>query len=666
MYTQNQVDDLFKAIASAHLQLNSYGYGDFWEIGSARLRLQYNTGEPNTITYPLMWATPQTTNIQGNQVTSSYKIMIADLVTKGEVNETEVISDCELIALDLLAILNDPAYRNYFILEKGATIEPFTEKLDDEVSGVILSVSLRRFSLYDRCAVPVADIIGDGSTLPSGLSGGCGVWRNGSGAPSSSLGNNNDYYLDTSNGDVYYKSSSAWAVICNIKGATGSTGATGATGATGNGIASSSYNSSTGILTITYTDGSTYATSDLRGSTGATGATGAAGSVWYNGSGAPSSGQGANGDYYLNTANGDVYVKSSGSWVYSTNIKGATGSTGATGAAGASGVVPIATAGATVNAQTGTYSPTITLATNTVVILNSVGLNTSPSPTATIDSNAAKTIVRAGNQPLMAGDTGLAGYPMMLVYNGTNLVLMNPFIDNADRTQIIKDEDEFIGTSTANGWSSYVSGTGASGTSLMSTFGKGNGWGWFGGTCGTTTTGRVMFLKLPNSNEYFQLGNGLTVIEYNSWTTKQSNNLPNGTDTYTSIIGWGDTTNSTNQNNGCYFSLGWSGSAVVWSTVTSAAGTRTTTTSAASIPTSVNDFFDFRIVVSTDRSNVYFYLRKNAGTWELANTHTTNIPANSTSGQVVPMYGCFKSAGTNSENIFLDHYRSYTVLTTPR
>jgi hypothetical protein len=42
------------------------------------------------------------------------------------------------------------------------------------------------------------------------------------------------------------------------------------------------------------------------------GAGGSAG--WWNGSGAPASTLGNNGDYYLNTANGNIYLKSSGSW----------------------------------------------------------------------------------------------------------------------------------------------------------------------------------------------------------------------------------------------------------------------------------------------------------------------------------------------------------------
>jgi hypothetical protein len=48
-------------------------------------------------------------------------------------------------------------------------------------------------------------------------------------------------------------------------------------------------------------------------------------SVWYTGSGAPSSSSGNDGDMYLDTATEDVYQKASGVWTLSTNIKGATG-----------------------------------------------------------------------------------------------------------------------------------------------------------------------------------------------------------------------------------------------------------------------------------------------------------------------------------------------------
>jgi len=51
------------------------------------------------------------------------------------------------------------------------------------------------------------------------------IWRYGSGAPSDALGNNGDYYLNTANGDVYYKTAGTWgAPIANIMGPEGDPG----------------------------------------------------------------------------------------------------------------------------------------------------------------------------------------------------------------------------------------------------------------------------------------------------------------------------------------------------------------------------------------------------------------------------------------------------------
>lgn len=134
-----------------------------------------------------------------------------------------------------------------------------------------------------------------GPTGPAGADG--SVWRDGSGAPSSGLGIDGDYYLDDATGDVYLKGAGAYAVVANIKGATGATGAAGSAGSAG-----------------------------------------APGSVWRDGAGAPSSGLGIDGDYYLNDSNGDVYLKAAGAYSVVANIKGATGATGAAGAAGPNSV----------------------------------------------------------------------------------------------------------------------------------------------------------------------------------------------------------------------------------------------------------------------------------------------------------------------------------------
>lgn len=56
-------------------------------------------------------------------------------------------------------------------------------------------------------------------TGPPGAPG--AVWRNGSGVPSNALGIAGDYYLNNTNDDVYYKASTTYSVVTNIKGSSG-------------------------------------------------------------------------------------------------------------------------------------------------------------------------------------------------------------------------------------------------------------------------------------------------------------------------------------------------------------------------------------------------------------------------------------------------------------
>lgn len=128
-------------------------------------------------------------------------------------------------------------------------------------------------------------VASDGTPGADGADG--ATWYSGSGAPSGGTGVNGDFYLRTSNGDVYLKSGGSWSVITNLTGPTGATGSTGATGATGS--------------------------------------AGTNGSTWYSGSGAPGGGTGVNGDYYFRTDTGQVYAKSGGSWSAIANLTGPTG-----------------------------------------------------------------------------------------------------------------------------------------------------------------------------------------------------------------------------------------------------------------------------------------------------------------------------------------------------
>jgi hypothetical protein len=63
----------------------------------------------------------------------------------------------------------------------------------------------------------------------AGVGGGT-TWYTGSGAPSNTLGVDGDFYLRSSNSDVYRKASGAWSVVANIRGQQGVQGTPGING----------------------------------------------------------------------------------------------------------------------------------------------------------------------------------------------------------------------------------------------------------------------------------------------------------------------------------------------------------------------------------------------------------------------------------------------------
>lgn len=68
----------------------------------------------------------------------------------------------------------------------------------------------------------------NGTNGSAGTNGADGaIWRDGAGVPANGLGANGDYYLNTTDGDVYFKAAGAYSVVGNIKGAVGATGPAG-------------------------------------------------------------------------------------------------------------------------------------------------------------------------------------------------------------------------------------------------------------------------------------------------------------------------------------------------------------------------------------------------------------------------------------------------------
>ena len=168
-------------------------------------------------------------------------------------------------------------------------------------------------------------------------------WYSDSPVPGDSLGNDGDFYLRTTNGDVYNKQSGTWgSPTTNLRGTSGTNGTDGTAFRYGSGIPSPSL----GNNGDTYVDlaspgqdlynkvGAAWVGSGIgiKGNTGANGADGTNGIDGTNGAdgidgfsfiqgvGVPDPATGNNGDSYLDSSNGDLYLKGGGTWSVTGNI----------------------------------------------------------------------------------------------------------------------------------------------------------------------------------------------------------------------------------------------------------------------------------------------------------------------------------------------------------
>lgn len=105
------------------------------------------------------------------------------------------------------------------------TVTPYAGNLPDIAQGqAAFDAAVNTLLPYLTSVMPgginntVADINAFASTLGALSS----VILNGTGSPSSIVGQDGNYYIDTANGDLYYKTSGAWELKGNLKGPAGS------------------------------------------------------------------------------------------------------------------------------------------------------------------------------------------------------------------------------------------------------------------------------------------------------------------------------------------------------------------------------------------------------------------------------------------------------------
>jgi hypothetical protein len=159
--TLNNLVDVFQNIAENHAQINSFGFGEVWNIAS------------QTVTnYPLLWAQLLSNKLGNNTITYKVRVFFMDLVTTDLTNETEVKSNA-------IQILNGIYYllRDYYDLEPlfDVNVTPFQEKFNDRVAGAYADIDIEVPNTFGWCDEPMRDCLSGSTFIPFPVQqGGCG------------------------------------------------------------------------------------------------------------------------------------------------------------------------------------------------------------------------------------------------------------------------------------------------------------------------------------------------------------------------------------------------------------------------------------------------------------------------------------------------------------
>ena len=147
-YSLNQLIKIFSDFADSHLQINSFGFGEVYEAN----------GNPKvTGNTPTLWIFPTQATPLENTTIYSFDVRCWDLVTKGKVNENDVLSDCQQTLFDFIQFIK---HNEIFDINVSGdpSMTPFTEQLADDVTGWECSIDIEVNSINSDCMIPMGSI----------------------------------------------------------------------------------------------------------------------------------------------------------------------------------------------------------------------------------------------------------------------------------------------------------------------------------------------------------------------------------------------------------------------------------------------------------------------------------------------------------------------------
>jgi hypothetical protein len=165
--TYNNVINTIKNIGDQHLQIATVTTGDIFDINLEKMEK-----------FVLMHINPVNVTTGEFGLTYNFQIFICDLVsekadwTEANIqsannlsNEQEVLSETLQISVDIISMLRhsehqstenvDDINKGLYFAEGQQTLEPFTERFDNLLTGWVFSLGILVANDFNACTIPV-------------------------------------------------------------------------------------------------------------------------------------------------------------------------------------------------------------------------------------------------------------------------------------------------------------------------------------------------------------------------------------------------------------------------------------------------------------------------------------------------------------------------------
>ena len=153
--TYFNVVETLKELGNKHHQISTTTTGDIYDID-----LEKNTK------YPLMHINPVNVTTRRTELVYNFQIFIMDIVDDDNANEQDVYSNVLQTCIDIIAIMSNSKWQAQLTLDLDApvyfaegdfTLEPFTERFDQAVSGWVFQLPITVQNNFQSCNIPMED-----------------------------------------------------------------------------------------------------------------------------------------------------------------------------------------------------------------------------------------------------------------------------------------------------------------------------------------------------------------------------------------------------------------------------------------------------------------------------------------------------------------------------